>query len=600
MANNLYDDEAVNGIIFICSGTFIAGAGTNWGMRGLSMRFSRSIRRYYRNLLLLTAVSIPIIYNSCDNGFESQGLASSAKLCKINHKMKVEPNGTVGYKTQAIKTRLSPFSKKKLWLNSAHPNGAQQKISTPQTAHLAAGQQLAIVMDNLCLMQAQAKSEQDGLRPLSLDIQGDQLRYENLVKQTYIYHVSSNFDLGIFTTEIENDPCIVGVAENHTYQLSAAAGQTELAAYNDPDANQQAHLRAIHAVDTQSSWLGTGSSLVAVAVLDTGISASHSDLAQSLYQFGPGGSYNGVVARSINDDVENNFQVTNEIINQYNPTDSSINGHGTHVSGIIAASTNNGVGVAGVAGGGVKIMSVQVFYRSASDPNVLETDTTTVTNAIRWAAHQGARVINLSLQKTVSNGQDDQAYIDAIGDVIADYGVTVIMAAGNGGPDGKQITEDTFSVIPARYADDFEGAITVGSVDIDSNGNFVGFSSFSHYSPSIVEIAAPGRQLDLGGILSTLPTDLYVSGDNYGALPGTSMAAPMVAAAAAMFIKLFHQTYHAYPSPATVESVITEGARAEAALQDKVKSGRVLDLSTMLAYAKSEFPSLQDGPVICP
>jgi subtilisin family serine protease len=176
-------------------------------------------------------------------------------------------------------------------------------------------------------------------------------------------------------------------------------------------------------------------------------------------------------------------------------------GHGTHVAGIVAAITNNNVGVAGVAGG-CRIMPVKVLN------NVGEGTDFDVATGIQWAADNGARVINMSL------GSPDYSY--ALADAV-DYAygknVLIVAAAGN---DGLE------SIL---YPAALPHVMAVGATDkID------GRASFSNYGNAL-DIVAPGVN-----IFSTLWDNSYTY------LSGTSMATPHVAGVAALVLSL-HPEY---------------------------------------------------------
>ena len=187
--------------------------------------------------------------------------------------------------------------------------------------------------------------------------------------------------------------------------------------------------------------------------------------------------------------------------------------HGTHVAGIIGAKRKNKLGGDGVASA-VKIMSVRVV------PDGDENDKD-VALGIRYAVDNGAQVINMSFGKAYSPYQqevyDALAYADS-------KGVLVIHAAGN---DSKNI--DVESNFPTSMYD-FQDAklnhyITVGASSDMKAPNLVAY--FSNVGSQSVDVFAPGTE-----IYSTVPNNAYES------LQGTSMAAPMVAGAAA-FLKSY-------------------------------------------------------------
>jgi subtilisin family serine protease len=189
--------------------------------------------------------------------------------------------------------------------------------------------------------------------------------------------------------------------------------------------------------------------------------------------------------------------------------------HGTHVAGIIGACRSNGKGGDGVATD-VKIMSLRAV------PNGDEHDKD-VALAIRYAVDNGAQIINMSFGKAYS------PYAQWVHDAIqyADSkGVLLVHAAGN---DNKNI--DVESNFPtAKYS--FQTVTLKNFLTIGASTNNVKElkADFSNYGPSSVDVFAPGQE-----IYSTLPDNQYKN------LQGTSMAAPMVAGAAA-FLKSYFPT----------------------------------------------------------
>lgn len=216
------------------------------------------------------------------------------------------------------------------------------------------------------------------------------------------------------------------------------------------------------------------------------------------------------------------------------------NGHGTHVHGIIAAITGNGVGVAG-ASVGANIAQYKFIGASGAG------STFAAIGAIDRAVQQGAQVINASW--------GGGARSDALASAIAraqKAGIIFIAASGNNGRDNE---------IHGSYPANYEDVVSVGS--IDSTG---AKSSFSNYSKKLVDIAAPG-----GGIVSTYP------GQQYRSLSGTSMAAPLYAAVVAAEIKLRGATQ-------AVQSICNQ---ADKKLTEYFECG-VLKLPTVLPCQKKK------------
>lgn len=189
--------------------------------------------------------------------------------------------------------------------------------------------------------------------------------------------------------------------------------------------------------------------------------------------------------------------------------------HGTHVSGIIAAVRGNNLGVDGVGGPNVRIMSVRTV------PNGDERDKD-VANAIRYAVDNGASVINMSFGKSAS---PYKKAVDAAMKYAEKNDVLLVHAAGN---DGKSLS------LTNNYPNDtYLGKkktgktwITVGASSSDYGETLA--APFSNYNKKYVDVFAPGHR-----IYATFPDD------NYSAISGTSMAAPMVAGIAAMLRSYF-------------------------------------------------------------
>jgi serine protease len=216
--------------------------------------------------------------------------------------------------------------------------------------------------------------------------------------------------------------------------------------------------------------LGTGRGIT-VAVVDTGVDATHPDLSHAVLP--------GV-----------------DLVDSTGDGRTDPNGHGTHVAGIIAAAVN-GVGVEGLAPN-VSILPVRVLGRDGSGPDAV------IAQGILWAVRNGAQVINLSL-----GGTDlDPLLADAVDQAIS-AGVLVVAAAGNSGNSGD-------TMYPAAHP----AVVAVAATGPDDRT--APYSTRGDY----VDIAAPGTM-----ILSTSPAN------SYRFESGTSMAAPFVAAAAAVLLE---------------------------------------------------------------
>ncbi|WP_349317913.1 S8 family serine peptidase [Chitinophaga sp. MM2321] len=188
--------------------------------------------------------------------------------------------------------------------------------------------------------------------------------------------------------------------------------------------------------------------------------------------------------------------------------------HGTHVSGIIGAVRNNGVGIDGIADN-VRIMAVKVV------PDGDERDKD-VALGIRYAVDNGAQIINMSFGKPFSPHKD---WVDDAVRYAEKKGVLLIHAAGNDGSDNDSVANYPNPV----YADSTVATnfITVGATSTGRGNDKV--AGFSNYGKKSVDLFAPGVQ-----IYSTIP-----GGNKYGSASGTSMAAPVVAGVAALVLSYY-------------------------------------------------------------
>jgi cell wall-associated protease len=188
--------------------------------------------------------------------------------------------------------------------------------------------------------------------------------------------------------------------------------------------------------------------------------------------------------------------------------------HGTHVSGIIAAARGNGKGMDGV-GDNVRIMSL----RAVPDGDEHDKD---IALAIRYAADNGAQVINMSFGKGFS---PEKLWVDEAVKYAESKGVLLVHAAGNDAKDlDKSFNYPTPQLINGTRPNNW---ITVGASGDPKAGGLS--ASFSNYGKNEVDVFAPGVK-----IYATVP-----GGNTYQNLQGTSMASPVVAGLAALILEYF-------------------------------------------------------------
>lgn len=284
------------------------------------------------------------------------------------------------------------------------------------------------------------------------------------------------------------------------------------AATSDPLFDQQWGLQQIHAEQAWPTSTGSGTT---IAIVDTGVDLTHPDLNKNLVQ---GATFTGCKKQARpcgNGDWKGPDGKGDEL-----------DTHGSHVAGIAAAVTDNGIGIAGTAPD-ADIMPVKVLEEGAGDFGE-------IAEGIKWAADNGADVVNLSLGALP--GTQLLTYTGVISDVsdaIAyanEKGVAVVAAAGN---------EYVAPLCDTPAFDD--GAICV--VATDPNELKASYSNFG-LKPDMKVVAAPGGA-GLGAceddIVSTVPQGTGAEscgesdyGKDYDDFAGTSMATPHVAGVAGL------------------------------------------------------------------
>jgi hypothetical protein len=296
---------------------------------------------------------------------------------------------------------------------------------------------------------------------------------------------------------------------------------------NDPYYGSQWALEKVGAPQAWAQSRGRG---VLVAVLDTGVDLDHPDLASK-----------------VRDDIDWDFVDGDGVAEDEH-------GHGTHVAGIVAAATDNGVGVAGM-GWETTILPIRVVGPGGADSLALA-------QAISYTVDHGADVINLSLgSQTVC----PQVVQDAV-DYAHSRGVVLVAAAGNDGADAQNFPANCYHVL---------GVAATGPDDTRA-----GFSNYGTH----VTVAAPGSN-----IFST------ALGGGYEYRNGTSMATPYVAGLAA----LVRARYPDYTSVEVVSAILDNAVDLGAAGWDPCYGcGRIDAARTLSVGAHSSvFPVCLQGAI---
>jgi subtilisin family serine protease len=315
--------------------------------------------------------------------------------------------------------------------------------------------------------------------------------------------------------------------------------------------------------DVAEAWdAGIGGGTI-VAVVDTGVDASHPDLAPNMWR-NAGEMGSGRESNGLDDDQDgrtDDWRGWDFVAGDNDLADE--NGHGTHVSGTIAADRGNGLGVAGVADG-AKVMALRVLDGTGSGR------VSDVVLAYAYAQAKGARVVNLSLGSASSSRAER--------DAIAAFPMMLfVAAAGNGGSDGVGDDNDAVSTYPCAYP--LPNVVCVAASD-----NRDQLAAFSNYGATSVDLAAPGVS-----IASTWP------GNGYSWSSGTSMATPHVSGAAALL-------WAAAPQPTDVSSALLGGVDARPAFTGRTVSGGRLNVQRSLRLvadvgigAPAPVPAPDDG-----
>ncbi|HRY83320.1 MAG TPA: S8 family serine peptidase, partial [Candidatus Cloacimonadota bacterium] len=324
-------------------------------------------------------------------------------------------------------------------------------------------------------------------------------------------------------------------------------------------------------IDLPQAWdIEKGHSSVVVCIQDQGVQSNHPDLAANMW-LNPG----EIAGNSIDDD--NNGYVDDVYgYNFYQSTSAIVAGdHGCHVAGTVAGVTNNGVGVAGVAGGsgsgnGVRLMSTQVFGpTTGSGGHEL---------APIYGADNGAAISQNSWGYT-NVGTYDQVVLDAIdyfnangGGTVMNGGIT-IYAAGNSGSSGQWW--------PGCYSGTFSVAATTHT---DTKAWYSNYDTW-------VDVSAPGGETDTvtaQGVLSCW------SASTYGFYQGTSMACPHTSGVAALVLSYAYRNGRIMSNTELadiIKSTTDNHYGVNSAYIGKLGTGRINAYQALLA-ADPTIPSL--------
>lgn len=378
------------------------------------------------------------------------------------------------------------------------PSSPQRAVSAVAAGEVA-GQIAVDARDTLTPADLQALNARYGL---SLDYNSSEAVEEKLL----ISSVPAGQEAAVLN-RLRKDPLIEAAEPLHQYSAPPVEAAPEAAPLfkapakadrngkkwtpNDPRFHEQWNMKLIGA---EKAWVKARGKGVTVAVIDTGVAFESDDKCYRAVDFG-----------------ETRFTKGYDFVsNDEHPNDD--HGHGTHVAGTIAETTDNGEGVAGLAFEAT-IMPIKVLDQFGSGTSA------DIADAIRYAADHGAKIINMSL-----GGPSPDQVMRLACKYAAKKGVLIVCAAGNSGGG------------PVGYPAGFPECFAVSAVG--PSGTLAPYSSVGKE----VGIAAPGGDKtvgDEGGILQNTVLDgLRQDGDGYYAFQGTSMASPHVAAVAALVMSM--------------------------------------------------------------
>lgn len=341
--------------------------------------------------------------------------------------------------------------------------------------------------------------------------------------------------------------------------VPAQKAMSYIAGFNDPKMSQ------LWAFDSQNGMSvleayeklpATTPEEVIVAVVDTGVDYNHEDLKDIMWVNAgeiPGDGIdndgNGYIddVYGINTLIRKNGKATTDPMASH--------WHGTHVAGTIAATQNNGVGIAGVASN-VKIMAIRTVPDDADEKD------SDIVEAYLYAAKHGAKLINCSFGKQVNEG--GMVVNETINHIGKKFGVLVVASAGN---DTQDI--DARLKYPASFDSDY--MIVIASTQKPSMWSTAQISNFSNYGLKNVDLAAPGSN-----IYSTMV------GNKYGMASGTSMASPNSSGVLAMILG-----YNPGLSPLELKKVAMDSVTKIPEFKNKMVSGGRIDLLKALQKTKT-------------
>ncbi len=297
-------------------------------------------------------------------------------------------------------------------------------------------------------------------------------------------------------------------------------------------------------INARKAWsLTKGKKSIVVAVIDTGIDATHPDLKDNLWHK-PGSNEYGF----------------DFVTNKANPEDH--HGHGTHVAGIIGATAKANAGASGVAPN-ISIMAVRYYSDSASGAENLSN----TIKALNYAVDNGANIINYSGGGAEFSAAEKKAIERAEA-----KGILVVAAAGN---EYENTDENGNTYYPAGYG--LTNIISVAATNIHNK-----LLPSSNWGMKHVHVAAPGEN-----IYSTLPKG------HYGYLTGTSQATAFVSGLAALIL-----SENPKLKPTQVREIVMQSVDKLTTLESKIASGGRINAYKAVRLALASKDGLKSSKVL--
>lgn len=317
----------------------------------------------------------------------------------------------------------------------------------------------------------------------------------------YKVSLPQNMTLQEISRFYKNCPEVEFVEPNYKYDICSYPNDPY---YNTSGSWGQCYqdMWSLYKIDLPSGWeIEKGKKEVIIAVVDTGIDYHHEDIINNIWN-----NPNEIPNNGIDDDLNgyiDDIRGWNFVDNSNTPKDG--HGHGSHLAGTIAGVTNNGKGISGISW-----CSQVMPIKGITDSGWGMADS--LANGIKYAADNGAKIINLSW-----GGYGTCQILKEALDYAYSKGCILVAAAGNS-------NQDVCEFFPANY----ENAITVAATDQNDEKTF-----FSNYGTKI-DIAAPG--VDILSLKAEGSATFGTVGEKYCRMSGTSMSAPHVCGVAALIL----------------------------------------------------------------